>query len=89
MSGSLNSKHNVNRIFDDLIGLLTFSCCIIAEPQNDSLQFMVEKSGDWLPPIGHTLPVLLVRDPKDPSRHSEVVRSFWVTVGSSCSKPAF
>lgn len=50
---------------------------------------MVKKSGNRLPPIGHTLPVLLVRDPKDPSRHSEVVRSFWVIVGSSCSKPAF
>lgn len=43
----------------------------------------------YLPPVGCTLPVLLVREPKDPSRHSEVVQSFWVMVGSSCSKPAF
>lgn len=42
-----------------------------------------------LPPVGHTLPVLLVRELKDPNRQSEVLESFWVTVGSSISKLAF
>lgn len=49
----------------------------------------IQKPGCCLPPTGHTLPVLLVRQPKDPSKHSEVVLSFWVTVGSSCSKLDF
>ncbi|TNN50377.1 hypothetical protein EYF80_039412 [Liparis tanakae] len=47
------------------------------------------RRGCSLPPVGHTLPVQLVREPKDPSRHSVVVQSFWVMVGSSCSKLAF
>ena len=47
------------------------------------------KPGCCLPSVGSTFPVLLVSEPRDPSRHSVVVQSFWVMVGSSCSKPAF
>lgn len=105
MSGSLNSQtnhlsklHNLNSMIGHLIAahtnhenLFPHYCLTTkwSSKSKDTPLLMVSKPDYCLPPGGHTFPVLLVRDPKDPSRHSEVVRSFWVAVGSSFSKPAF
>lgn len=81
-SCSENSKALTIKLFFYALETANNKCC-------SNIWYRKYKAGCCLPPVGHTLAVPLVREPKDPSRHSDVVHSFWVTVGSSCSKLAF